>query len=380
MEQKQTMTKQSYADNTMEATIKGGAAPMRILLIGYGWRSLFYYRITQALPERFTLVTWVLRTAERAREVEDLYHVETTSDIYTALALPHDLVILSLSSSSVEAMLRILMEHDETILCETSFTPLPLETLTSLYKAYRASQSKILIAEQYYRYPYYQSCHALKSLLGPITGVRVASLHDHHGTSIIRHFLAEGYANCTIQASSQTSWIIKTGERDRIVTDGSRVQTNRITATLQFEDGKVGYFDFDTSQYHSSIRSSHFSLYGERGEIVDESIRYLNKDNEAIIQRLERIEDGNRNINPLSLRALSFGSSYVFKNPYWPMPFNDDEIAVALCMEEACQGKGYSFAQGLQDSYLAQCIQRSCKEKTIVQTTKQLWTENLIPD
>ena len=124
---------------------------MRIILIGYGWRSLFYYRITKALPEQFTLATWVLRTEERAREVRDLYHVETTSDIHSALTLPHGLVILSLSSSSVEAMLRILMKPNETILCETSFTGLPLETLTSLYKAYKASQSKILIAEQYYR-------------------------------------------------------------------------------------------------------------------------------------------------------------------------------------------------------------------------------------
>ena len=345
---------------------------MRIILIGYGWRSLFYYRIAQALPERFTLVAWVLRTTERAREVEDLYHLETTSDIHSALSVPHDLAIVSLSSSSVEAVLRILMEHNETILCETSFTSLPLETLTSLYEAFKASQSKLCIAEQYYRYPYYQSCHALQHLLGPITGVRAACLHDHHGTSIMRHFLAEGYANCTIQATSQTSWITKTGERDRIELDGVRLQTERITATLEFEDGKVGYFDFDTVQYHSSIRSSHFSLYGERGEIGDDTIRFLNKDNEAICQRLERVEDGNRNINPLSLRALSFGSSYVFKNPYWPLPFNDDEIAVALCMEGACLGQGYSFAQALQDSYLAQCINRSCDEKIIVQTKTQI--------
>ncbi|MDY0287318.1 MAG: hypothetical protein RBR15_00670 [Sphaerochaeta sp.] len=349
---------------------------MRIILIGYGWRSLFYYRIAKALPERFTLVTWVLRTEERAREVQELYHVETTSDLHSALLIPHDLAILSVPSSSVETMLRILIQKGETILCETSFTGLPLETLGSLYKEYTSSQSKIFIAEQYYRQPYFHSCYALKDHLGPITAVRAACLHDHHGTSIIRHFLGEGDSNCTIQASSHASWITKTGERDRIDTDGVRVQTKRITATLTFEDGKVGYFDFDNSQYHSTIRSSHFSLFGERGEIVDDNVRYLNKKNEAICQRLERIEDGNRNINPLSLRALSFGSTYLFRNPYWPRPFNDDEISVALCMEDACLGQGYSFAQALQDSYLAQCIHRSCNDRTIVETTKQVWAED----
>ena len=348
---------------------------MRIIIIGYGWRSIFYYRIAKALPERFTLVAWVLRTEERAREVADLYHVETTSDINTALSRPHDLTVLSLASSSVEAMLHILMGNNETILCETSFTALPLETLVSLYTEYKDSQSTIFIAEQYYRSPYFQSCHAIKYLLGPITGVRAACLHDHHGTSIIRHFLDERYSNCTIQASSQSSWITKTAGRDRIETDGVRVQTNRITANLEFEDGKIGYFDFDNIQYHSSIRSSHFSLYGERGEIVDDNVRFLNEENEGICQRLERIEDGNRNINPLSLRALSFGSSYVFKNPYWPIPFNDDEISLALCMEAASHGQGYSFAEALQDSYLAQSIQRSCREKTIIETKNQIWAE-----
>lgn len=348
---------------------------MRIILIGYGWRSLFYYRIAKALPERFTLVAWVLRTEDRAKEVAGLYHVETTCDIHTALALPHDLAILSLSASSVEAVLRILIGHNETVLCETSFTSLPLETLVSLYEAYKDSQSKIFVAEQYYRTPYFQACHALKDLLGPITAVRAACLHDHHGTSIIRHFLEVGFSNCSIQASSHTSWITNTGGRDRIELDGVRLQTRRITATLEFEDGKHGYFDFDNIQYHSSIRSNHFSLYGERGEIVDEAIRFLNKENEGICQKLERVEDGNRNINPLSLRALSFGSSYVFKNPYWPLPFNDDEIAVALCMEAAGIGQGYSFADALQDSYLAQCIHKSCKEKTIVETKKQIWAE-----
>ena len=30
-------------------------AELRILVVGSGWRSLFYWRIAQALPERFTL-------------------------------------------------------------------------------------------------------------------------------------------------------------------------------------------------------------------------------------------------------------------------------------------------------------------------------------
>ncbi len=327
------------------------------------------------MPKQFTLVNWVLRTEERAKEVQEQYQVETSYNIRAALSLPHDLIILCVPSSSLKDQLSFLIQNNETVLCETSFTTLPLETLGSLYEHYKNSQSKIFIAEQYYRYPYFQSCQALTHLLGDITSVRSASLHGHHGTSIIRHFLEEKCNNCTIQASRQTSWIVKTGGRDSIDTEGTRIQTDRTTATLEFEDGKTGYIDFADVQYHSSIRSSHFSLFGERGEITDDTIRYLNEENEGICQNLQRIEDGNTNNNPLSLRAITLGSTYLFRNAYWPVSFNDDEIAVALCMEEAGRNEGYALSEALQDSYLAQCIQRSCDEKKLITTEKQIWAD-----
>ena len=327
------------------------------------------------MPQQFTLVNWVLRTEERAEEVKKQYHRETTSDVLAALSVPHDLVVLCVPSSNLESLLFLLIEQQETILCETGFTALPLETLISIYTRYKESQSKILIAEQYYRYPYFQTCHALRSLLGNLTEVRVACLHDHHGTSIIRHFLAEKGNDCSISASSRTSWIVRTGGRDTIDTEGVRIQTKRTTATLEFEDGKTGYFDFADVQYHSCIRSSHFCLFGERGEISDDSVRYLNEENEGVCQTIQRIKDGGANNNPLSLRALAFGNTYQFRNPYWPHAFNDDEIALALCLEDACKGKGYSLAEAFQDSYLAQCMQRSCAEKKTMETESQIWTE-----
>ncbi len=350
---------------------------MRIVLIGYGWRSLFFYRIIKALPERFTLVKWVLHSKERAEEVKALYHEDTTSDVGSALACQHDLVILCVPAVSVEPLLSFLLGQTQKILCETGFTPLSLGTLTSLYAKSKASQSTVLVAEQYYRYPYYQSCLALRPLLGPITDVRVAKVHDHHGTSLMRHFLDEKGGNCSITATERTSWIVRTGARDTVYTDGIRVQTKRMVATFAFEDGKTGYFDFADVQYHSGIRSGHFSLLGERGELFDETVRYLNQDNEEICQPMHRIEDGGVTNNPLSLRAITFGDSYTFRNPYWPLSFSDDEIAVAQCMEDACKGKGYTLAEALQDSYLAQCMQQSSREKKAIETESQIWSESL---
>lgn len=360
----------------MKCNRNSSTGTIRIVIVGYGWRSLFFYRIATALPQRFALVSWVLRTEERAQEVREKYGVTTaTSDLAEGLRVPHDLVVLSVSTESVVSLLESLMDRGETVLCETSFTGLPLDTLTSLYRRYEESESSICVAEQYYRYPYYGSCHRARHLLGPISEVRQASVHDHHGISLIRHFLGEGWNDCTIRATCHESRVVRTGGRDRIDCDGTKVSSRRIAATLEFEDGKAGYFDFSDIQYHSCIRSGHFSLYGERGEIFDDRISYLNDQNRGVVQKFERIEDGSRNNNPRSLRAITLGASYLFSNPYWPKPFNDDEIAVALTMEAAANGDGYSFADGLQDAYLSQCIRESYETGKAVGTERQIWAK-----
>ena len=51
------------------------------MIIGYGWRADFYYRIAKLLPERFSVCAGVLRTEERAKEVAHKEGVFATSDL-----------------------------------------------------------------------------------------------------------------------------------------------------------------------------------------------------------------------------------------------------------------------------------------------------------
>ncbi len=39
----------------------------KFIVIGYGWRADFFYRIAKMLPERFEICAGVLRTKERSR-------------------------------------------------------------------------------------------------------------------------------------------------------------------------------------------------------------------------------------------------------------------------------------------------------------------------
>ena len=44
-------------------------AKLRFIVVGSGWRSLFYWRIAQALPERFELCAMLCRTEEKAEKM-----------------------------------------------------------------------------------------------------------------------------------------------------------------------------------------------------------------------------------------------------------------------------------------------------------------------
>ena len=46
----------------------------RFIIIGFGWRADFFYRIAKMMPERFEISAGVLRTKQRAEEVARKRH------------------------------------------------------------------------------------------------------------------------------------------------------------------------------------------------------------------------------------------------------------------------------------------------------------------
>ena len=57
----------------------------RFILIGYGWRADFFYRISRMLPDRFRIAAWVLRTERRAAQVQEETGIYATADLEKAL-------------------------------------------------------------------------------------------------------------------------------------------------------------------------------------------------------------------------------------------------------------------------------------------------------
>lgn len=67
-------------------------AKLRFVVVGSGWRSLFYWRIAQALPERFELCAMLCRTEEKAEKMHREYGVPVSTSAEQCIALHPDFV------------------------------------------------------------------------------------------------------------------------------------------------------------------------------------------------------------------------------------------------------------------------------------------------
>ena len=89
------------------------------MVIGYGWRADFYYRIAKLLPEQFSICAGVLRTEARAKEVASKEHIFTTVDLDEALSQKPDFAVLCVPREIAKDYLVQLMEKGIPVLCET---------------------------------------------------------------------------------------------------------------------------------------------------------------------------------------------------------------------------------------------------------------------
>ena len=80
------------------------------MVIGYGWRADFYYRIAKLLPEQFSICAGVLRTEARAKEVASKEHIFTTVDLDEALSQKPDFAVLCVPREIAKDYLVQLME------------------------------------------------------------------------------------------------------------------------------------------------------------------------------------------------------------------------------------------------------------------------------
>ena len=94
-------------------------AKLRFIVVGSGWRSLFYWRIAQALPERFELCAMLCRTEEKAEKMHREYGVPVSTSAEQCAALHPDLVVVAVNKASIAAVSTEWLARGFAVLCET---------------------------------------------------------------------------------------------------------------------------------------------------------------------------------------------------------------------------------------------------------------------
>ncbi|QGQ98072.1 gfo/Idh/MocA family oxidoreductase [Paenibacillus psychroresistens] len=348
-------------------------------IVGSGWRTEFYMRIAQALPNRFRVSGVVMRDENKGLEFEAQWRVPTFRTIEQLLEKTNfDFIVLSLPWEQLPIYIEKLAGLGVPVLSETPPAP-TLDALNTLYKTI-GPDAKVQVAEQLALQPLHAARIAIANsgLLGTVSQAQISVAHGYHGISLIRKFLNISFEDARIHGYSFSTPIVEGPGRYGGPAEEKPSQSKQTVATLEF-DGKIAIFDFTGDQYFSWIRSPRVLVRGDRGEIMNSQVKYLQDYQTPIELELRRVNAGEGgNLEGYYHKGYLAGERWVYSNPFTPGSLSDDEIAIATCLEKmAAYANGgpsfYSLAEASQDHYLGMMIDRAVETREIIQTNKQAW-------
>jgi predicted dehydrogenase len=348
-------------------------------IVGSGWRAEFYLRIARDLPDRFRAGGIVVRDEGKGRVLEDVWGVKTCRTLDDLLEVSGlRFVVVSVPWSVTPLMLRELARCGIPALAETPPAP-DLDGLVALHELTERG-AKIQVAEQYQ----FQPLHAARirlarsGKLGTVTQAQVSVAHGYHGMSLMRKFLGVGFEDATIMARKFVSPIVSGPGRGGPPTVEQITDSSQTIAYLDFGD-KLGVYDFTGDQYLSWIRSLRVLVRGERGEINDWHVKYLEDFRTPVAIELKRLDAGpNGNLEGYYHKGILAGDEWIYQNPFIPARLSDDEIAVATCLDKMARyvdggPSFYSLAEASQDHYLGLVVDEAVKTGGTVATRRQPW-------
>lgn len=340
--------------------------PLRFVVIGAGWRAMFYVRIARRYPQCFRLLYLLCRDAARAAVLQAEGIPATVSAEACAAARP-DFVVSAVDKTANAAVAREWLAKGFPVLAETPAAQTE-EELEALWALHRAG-ARLCIAEQYTRYPLIAAgLRAVRQgLLGDPYTVTLSVAHDYHAVSLIRAMLAQDAAGRALPAVRMTAHrytfpVEETDSRAGPITDGRIRPRERTRVTMEFAGGKYAFYDFDGVLYHSRIRARHINVQGAKGEWNDTTLRYVDAEHRPHQEPLRAwLDPAYAVLDTDELRALCRTWQ-----PAVHMEQIQDEYAIAALMLdmrsviEGGQG-GCALAHALEDAYLWQLMRTAAE-------------------
>ena len=353
----------------------------KIAIIGAGWRSEFFIRIAQLLPEKLEIVGVVARKEEVRIALAERFGVQTYSSISQLLSKNKpDYAISSVSWDSNPSVVEELVSAGVYALCETPPAP-NVEGLQKLWAAV-GSSGMVQVAEQYLSLPGHSARLAItkSGVIGDVTSVELSSTHGYHAVSIMRGFLQSGFEPTTITTRQFQAPLVDPLSRNGFNTDLSPKNAKTTISLIDFGSGKSGVYNFVDNQWHNQLRHRRIVVRGSRGEIVDDSVIRLIEGPAITTSRIERYQLGyDLNLDGYDTEHLSFDGKVVFKNPFIGLRFMDEEIAIATLMVQMADWINgndkapYPLNEACQDHLVSLAIDESIALGKSVTTRKQDW-------
>lgn len=341
----------------------------KFILIGYGWRAKFFHRIAKEIPSLFEISAIVVRTEESVEKLKKEEDIFCTTDLDDALATAPDFAVVCVPRTVMTDYLENLMQRGVPALCETPPSQ-NTEELKKLWALKNKYEGKIQVAEQYFLQPLYATILKIveKGMIGEVSNMSLSALHGYHATSIFRKVLGVGFENCKISGKKFIIPAVLTNGRDGLDRRGEVVNTERNVLTLEFESGKVAFFDFVNHQYFSHIRTRRLNVQGQLGEINDMDVRYVYNKGKSeaypngefipVLETMNRIDYGPYDNDTPTHEGIMLGKEFFYENPFYGARLNDDEIAMADCLVRMKKYvdtgvEFYPLEDAIQDTYLS---------------------------
>lgn len=360
---------------------------IRFIIVGSGWRSLYYVRIAKALPRYFELCGMLCRTKEKADMIAAAHHINTTTSMDECCKMKPDFVVVAVNKAAIAEVSREWLDLGLTVLCETPAS-LDLTVLKELWELHKNQGAKLAVAEQYTGYPVYSAMLKLldSDIIGEPYSANVSLAHEYHGASLIRAFLREGMTSFQITGKTYTFPTTETLNRYEYFTDGRIADKKRTAAVFEFADGKTAFYDFDSEQYRSPIRKNYVDVRGCRGEMKDETFYYLDRDNMPkdtaldIVKRKVITQWENPNLHEVTeIERIKADGKTLYEPAFGLCGLSSDETAVAGVMRDTALYAGgekelaYPLKNALQDAYMAILLQEAVTTQRTVKSTVMPW-------
>jgi len=351
-------------------------------IIGGGWRARHFLQAAKQIPGRFRVGGVLLRDAAEAELLRQEFGVNTYLDFDDFLSNGDMAFIVIAVASSVKcAFIRKVAERGIPILSETP-PGTSMDELLAL-NGMLHDGPKFQVAEQYQFQPLLaaQIAFIRTGKLGTVRQAQVSVAHGFHGTSLVRKMLSVGFENARISGRKFVSPVWAGPGRDG-PPDQERVDDfTQVIVQLDFGN-KLGIIDLDPAQYMFWIRGSRVLIRGEKGEICNETVRYM-KDFRTPV-RLELLRQDASTKEGLGHQGYLAGEEWIYRSPFQPVnPFesvrlNDDELAMATCLDKMADyvdggPEFYGLADSLQDTYLSFMIDKALETGEEVTTETQPW-------